>query len=87
MPQTNFNNGQMEYEMKHIQPTRNIVHNIPKVETEGLNTQTQDHKHMQTTPYTFPKNIQIHKPLICIEIIHLHKHNQYNILKLTQTQI
>ena len=53
MPQTNFNNGQMEYEMKHIQPTRNITQNtyIPKVETEavGVNTQTQDHKYMQNT--------------------------------------
>ena len=52
MPQTNFNNGQMEYEMIHNQPTRNINQNIPKMETEavGVNTQTQDHKHMQTTP-------------------------------------
>ena len=29
MPQTNFNNSQMEYEMNHIQPTRNIPQNIP----------------------------------------------------------
>ena len=52
MSLANFNNGQMEYEMKHIQPTRNITQNIPKVETEavGVNTQTQDHEYMQTAP-------------------------------------
>ena len=33
MPQTNFDNGQMEYEMIHNQPTRNITQNIPKMET------------------------------------------------------
>ena len=51
MPQTNFIDGQMGYEMKHIQGTRNIVQNTytPKLETVGVNTQTQNHKHMKYT--------------------------------------
>ena len=42
----------MKWNIFIIQPTINITQNIPKVETEavGVNTQTQDHKHMQTTP-------------------------------------
>ena len=49
MPQTNFDDGQMGYEMKHIQGTRNIVQNTytPKVETVGFNSHTQNYKHMK----------------------------------------
>ena len=49
MPQINFDDGQMEYEMKQIQGTRNIVQNTytQKVETVGVNSQTQNYKHMK----------------------------------------
>ena len=51
MPQTYFDDGQMGYEMKHIQGTRNIVQNTytPKLETVGVNTQTQNPNHMKYT--------------------------------------
>ena len=41
MPQTNFNDGHVRYELKNVQKTRNIVQNTSKVETVGVNTQTQ----------------------------------------------
>ena len=49
-PRTNFYDGQMGYEVKHIHRTRYIIQNTysPNVEAVGINTHTQDHKHMQT---------------------------------------
>ena len=43
VPQTNFDDGQMGCQMKHIQGTGNIFLNTyaPKLETVGVNTQTQ----------------------------------------------
>ena len=41
MPQTNFNDGHVRYELKNVKGTSNIVQNTPKVETVGVNAQTQ----------------------------------------------
>ena len=66
VPWSHLDNGQVRYEPKNIQGTKNMTQNtyIPKVETDavGVNTQTQDHKYMQTTPMTLSMNIPIHQP-------------------------
>ena len=41
MPQTNFNDGHVRYEPMNAEGTINLVQNIPKVETVGVNAQTQ----------------------------------------------
>merc|ERR1712082_401270 len=41
MPQTNFNDGHVRYEPMNAKGTINLVQNIPKVETVGVNAQTQ----------------------------------------------
>merc|ERR1711954_186459 len=41
MPQTNFNDGRVRYEPMNAKGTINLVQNMPKVETVGVNAQTQ----------------------------------------------
>ena len=41
MPQTNFNDGHVRYELMNANGTSDILQNTPKVETVGVNTQTQ----------------------------------------------
>merc|ERR1712081_68298 len=41
MPQTNFNDGHVIYELMNVKGANNIVQNTPKVETVGVNVQTQ----------------------------------------------
>merc|ERR1711954_188732 len=41
MSQTNFNDGHVRYEPMNAKGTINLVQNIPKVETVGVNAQTQ----------------------------------------------
>merc|ERR1712081_38791 len=41
MPQTNFNDGHVRYEPMNAKGTINLLQNIPKVETVGVNAQTQ----------------------------------------------
>ena len=53
MPQTNFNNDHVRYELKNFKGTSNILQNTRKLET--VNTQTQDYEYMQTTPINLSK--------------------------------
>ena len=59
MSQTIFVDGHARYELKNVQGRKNISQNtyIPKGETEvvGVNTHTQDHKYMQTSPINLSK--------------------------------
>merc|ERR1712081_162064 len=41
MPQTNFNDGHVRYELMNAKGANDIVPNTPKVETVGVNAQTQ----------------------------------------------
>merc|ERR1711942_187936 len=41
MPQTNFNDSRERYELMNVKGANNIVQNTPKVETVGVNAQTQ----------------------------------------------
>merc|ERR1712112_806773 len=41
MPQTNFNDGHVRYELMNVKGANNIVPNTPKVETVRVNAQTQ----------------------------------------------
>ena len=54
VPQSHLDNGQVRYELINNQGAKNMTQNacIPKVQTDaaGVNTQTQDHKNMQSTP-------------------------------------
>ena len=61
MPQTNFNNDHVRYELKNFKGTSNIVQNTPKVET--VNTQTQDYKYMQTTTINLSQKIYLYTNL------------------------
>ena len=53
MPQTNFNNDHVRYELKNFKGTSNILQNTRKLET--VNTQTKDYEYMQTTPINLSK--------------------------------
>ena len=47
MPHTNFNDGHVRYELMNVKQANNIVPNTPKVETVGVNPQTQPMQYTQ----------------------------------------
>merc|ERR1711954_164972 len=58
MPQTNFNDGHVRYELNNVKGLSNIVQNTPKVETVVVNAQTQPMQYAEArTSTNLPSNI------------------------------
>merc|ERR1711954_637307 len=57
MPQTNFNDGHVRYELMNGKRANNIVPNTPKLETVGVNAQTQPMQYAEAgTNTNLPSN-------------------------------